>query len=365
MPNANWKNLLKAAVSDMKGRAAKRPGKPRLEELEGRWVPSTLDLTAHGAIGPINDAIFRQFDAQPTGTGVIDSFLRVQSIKQEVQQGYNTDHRSLQFDENKSPQFTRSVLLTALPVVDMGGIKYRELLLDINQKASQPLLSVDELRIYMGNAPDLSGYDTCSKQLAGHAPVYDLDAGGDNWIKLDARLNQGSGKGDMLAYIPDACFTGGSYVYLYSKFGVNYSPNAGFEEWAAGKGSLTDDAGTISGHVLDTSGAGIGDAIVFLDANNNGMLDGNEVFVITDCAGSYSFSFLATGLGTYSTYNVTAITPADYTPTGATSSSVSLQISGQQVFGVDFLFSFNNSGSGGSGSGSGDSGSGDYVPPAA
>lgn len=312
----------------------------QVEQLENRLTPSgtpTLDLTTHGAIGSINNAIFRQFDAQPTGTGVINSFVRIQSIKGNVQQGYNSDFRKVEFDENTSPQFTRSLTLSSVPVVDIGGVKYREFLLDINQKASQPLLSLDELRFYVGNAPNLHGYNAVDNSLAGLSPVFDLDAGADNWIKLDARLNQGSGKGDMLAYIPDSAFqTGGSYVYLYSKFGVNYTANAGFEEWAAGKDSLTANTGSISGFVNDqTTGAGISGVIVFLDANHDGVLDNNEIFTTTDSNGKYQFTFLATGLGDYTTYDVTVLPPDTYT-TDTTSIQESLQTNGQQALNVDF-----------------------------
>src|SRR5262245_13474307 len=89
---------------------------PRLETLEDRAVPSaspTLDLTTRGSRGEIGDALFRQTDAQPTGTGFIRSFVRLQAgAKASVEQGYNTDARPLQFDENKSPQFTRALSLT-------------------------------------------------------------------------------------------------------------------------------------------------------------------------------------------------------------------------------------------------------------
>ncbi len=292
---------------------SRRPQSARLlvEQLEDRLTPSTLDLTTSGSIGTVNDAIYRQFDAQPTGSGVIDSFVRIQSNKGAVQQGYNTDHRSVQFNENTSPQFTRSLTVDALPVVNIGGVNYREFLLDINQKASQPFVSLDEVRIYVGNGGDLFGYDANTQTLAGMSAVYDLDAGGDNWIKLNARLNQGSGKGDMLMYIPDSLFVGGTHVYLYSKFGVNFAPSAGFEEWAAG-GGLTCTTGSISGAVLnENSGAGVADILVFLDANHNGMLDSNETFTFTDMNGHYQFDFLATGLGAFSTYDVTFVGPDD------------------------------------------------------
>jgi hypothetical protein len=331
-----WSAFFKRTYQAQKRRPAF--SRPRVEQLEDRMTPSTLDLTTHGAIGSVGDAIFRQFDAQPTGTGVINSFVRIQSTKGAVQQGYNSDHRPVQFDENTSPQFTRGLALADVPVVDIGGVKYREFLLDINQKASQPLLSLDELRLYTGNAPDLTGYNAATHQLAGLNAVYDL--GSDNWIKLDARLNQGSGKGDMLAYIPDSAFTGGSYVYLYSKFGVNFAPNAGFEEWAAGSAPLTAAIGSIAGAVLNQgTGAGVSDVVVFLDANHNGILDNNEVFAITDQSGNYQFTFLATGLGAYSTYQVTVMAPTN-TTAEYTFTSVSLQTNGQSATDVNFFLIF-------------------------
>lgn len=309
--------------------------RPRVEELEDRRTPSTVDLTALGAIGSVNNAIFRQFSPQPTGSGVINSFVRIQSTKGAIQQGYNSDYRPVQFDENTSPQFTRGLALADVPVVDIGGVDYREFLLDINQKASSPQISLDELRIFVGNAPNLTGYDVVSHQLAGLPAVYDLDSGGDNWIKLDARLNQGSGKGDMLAYIPDSAFAGGTYVYLYSKFGVNVAPNGGFEEWAAGKSALTAATGSISGSVF--SGAtGFGGAIVFIDSNHNGVLDKNEVYTFTDNQGNYQFNFLATGLGNYSVYDVSVQAPDNYTIDGTSVYLVSLQNSGQQAGNINF-----------------------------
>jgi hypothetical protein len=332
-----WKSLLSFAQS--KGRSKPtRISKPAVEFLEDRLTPSaaTVDLTTRGAIGSINGAIFRQVDPQPTGTGVIDSFVRLQSTKSAVQQGYNSDHRPVQFNENTSPQFTRSLAVSDVPVVVIGGAKYREFLLDINQKASQPLLSLDELRIYVGDAPNLTGYNCATHQLAGLDATYDMDkddmdAYVDNWIKLNARLNQGSGKGDMLAYIPDSAFSGGSYIYLYSKFGVNLTANSGFEEWAKGSAALTSAAGSISGSVFNaTTHAGVEDVLVFLDANHNGTLDSNEVFDYTDASGAYQFSFLATGLGTYSVYDVTVLPPDD-SSSPVQMTQVSLQTDGQHV----------------------------------
>ncbi|TKJ38244.1 MAG: hypothetical protein CEE38_05655 [Planctomycetes bacterium B3_Pla] len=188
----------------------------------------TLDLTTSGSDGNIGLAYFVQIDAQSTGTGVIEPFVRL-STNQAISEGYNTDARPLELDENNSPQFTRSLLLTDVPIVDMGGTLYREFMLDINQKGtvSGSLLSLDTMEIYLADAGNLTGYPGGLGTL-----IYDMDVGGDEWILLDYKLNHGSGSGDMLAYIPDSLFVGGDYVYLYSIFGENYASNAGFEEWA-------------------------------------------------------------------------------------------------------------------------------------
>ena len=238
------------------------PARPHLETLEDRVVPSVLDLTPAGASGTINGALFQQADPQPTGCGVIHDFLRIQGKSSSgVEQGYNTDARPLQFDEKKSPTFTRSLPLNQIPVVSINGVAYDEFLLGVNQQASQPLLSLDELRLYVGNAPNLSGYDTSTGTLAGLAPVYDMSAGGGNSVLLNAGLSSGNGSGDMFLYVRNDVLTagGGSYLYLYSKFGVNQPANGGFEQWA-----------TRGAPVAPLSG------YVYLDNNANGTFDSGD-----------------------------------------------------------------------------------------
>jgi hypothetical protein len=134
-----------------------------------------------------------------------------------------------------------------------------------------------------------------------------MDAGGDNWVLLDYRLNSGSGSGDMLMYVPDALFAGAAYVYLYSRFGEHFAGDAGFQEWAAGEGSaVANQFGSISGMkfadlnqngVRDANEIGLKDWVIFLDANDNGALDANEVYTLTDANGNYSFNNLVTGSG--------------------------------------------------------------------
>jgi len=198
---------------------------------------TTLDLTTSGSSGYINNAYFVQIDPQATGTGVIDPFVRISS-NQPTSYGYNTSFRPLEFDENKSPNFTRTLSLSEVPVFNIMGINYREFLLDINQNGTTDgrMLSLDQIEIYLAAGPDITGYPGSLGTL-----IYELDSElnfspQDNWIKLNTRLNHGSGSGDMLAYIPDSLFRGGDYVYFYSKFGENCPNNAGFEEWAVRKG---------------------------------------------------------------------------------------------------------------------------------
>ena len=194
----------------------------------------TLDLTAPGAWGTFDGAIFRQYSEGAGGSGNIDAFVRIQLTG--VEQGYNTDYRPVQFDENTSATFTHSLLLSDVPTVSDNGTNYREFLLDINQQ-HQVFLSLDGLEIYLEADPSIGLYPDNFTTL-----VYDLDAGEDNWVKLDYSINAGSGAGDMLAYIPDSFFMDefgvylNDYVYLYSRFGENFGANNGFEEWAHGVG---------------------------------------------------------------------------------------------------------------------------------
>ena len=184
-----------------------------------------LDLSYEGASGTINGARFYQFNEIPSGTGRVNTFLRIQGFGE--QHGYNTDG-AVEFDTMAS--FTHSIQISDLPVANIGGTDYREFFLDINQDGER-ILSLDELRISIRGSGNQTGYSTIFA-----TPIYDLDAGGDNWIKLDDWVNTGGGHGDMLALIPNSLFNGpdNKYVYLYAKFGANSPADNGFEEWGYG-----------------------------------------------------------------------------------------------------------------------------------
>ena len=297
--------------------------RPSIDRLEARDVPSaSVDLTTLGSTGEINGALFQQCDAQPTGTGLINSFVRLQGNS--VERGYNTDARPLQFNENSSHTFTRSLRLADVPVVIVDGVAYRQFLLDINQKASAPLLSLDELKIFLGDRGNLSGYDAATGRLAGLDATYNLDAGGDYSVLMNYSLNHGSGSGDVTVLIPDRFFAGSSsnpYIYLYSCFGQNAAANSGFEEWAVKPKSDVSALGSLSGKVYfdmnhngvyDEGEAGIAGTFITL----TGIDDrGNAVSltVVTDSFGNYSFLGLRPG-----TFTITETQPVDYTDSAET-----------------------------------------------
>jgi len=216
---------------------------------------TTCTLATDTASG--GEVYYTRVNPQPTGTGYIDPFLRLQHNTNES--GYNTsadynpatNPQDFQFDQ-KNPSkeldpaltdnflgYTHDLLLSSVPIVNIGGTDYREFWLDINEpNGVKSLLSLDDLQIFLSPTGGLgvqgvSDYNTTTRKLAGLQAIYDLDAGTDNYVKLDYDLGHGSGSGDMTVFIPNSLFVGGSYVYLYSKFGLQACCNSadGFEEW--------------------------------------------------------------------------------------------------------------------------------------
>lgn len=209
---------------------------------------ANVDLQLAGSSGTINGALFYEAGIAPAGSGKLDSFVRI-STNQLTEQGYNTYARPLAFDENTSATFTRDLLLSAVPIVNNvpghEGTAYREFVLDINQEKGSldALLSLDQIRIYQGNALSVATKNLSDPALG--TLIYNMDASANTWIALNYNLNAGSGKGDMYMYIPNSVFDApGLYVTLYSSFGEQFflqnehppqwvwGNNDGFEEWA-------------------------------------------------------------------------------------------------------------------------------------
>jgi hypothetical protein len=198
-----------------------------------------IDIRGAGDV-PINGGIFAEFTLEgSTGTGTFQPFLHVNAtgnpVDVGVEEGYNTDHDPLEFDE--TPQWTYPVELTELPVVDYGGTLYIEFVLDTNQNKGGPgginsLLTFEDLELYMTDDPLIYPYTALG---TGAAPmVWDLDSGGDVAILHDGQYASGSGQGDMRILIPYSVFSYDlDFVIAFVRFGdlETYPNNDGFEEF--------------------------------------------------------------------------------------------------------------------------------------
>ncbi len=211
-----------------------------------------VDLTTANS-GTISDgtntATFVFDKQQPSGTGVLDPFLRVQDNGTE--QGYNStqaNQGAYPFQE-KFGIWTHDLSFGAMQVVN-GTYNF---VLDIGEpvaenanQGQQSLLSLDGLRLYVTNTP---GQNSSSVDGNGDANgilgtlLWDMDTLADNYILLDANRdgNPGNGVSDMLMQIPTSVFAGvtsSQYIVLWSRFGLQNAANVGaesfgtFEEWA-------------------------------------------------------------------------------------------------------------------------------------
>lgn len=169
-----------------------------------------------------------------TGTYYIDAFLQIKNNGME--QGYNTSGDADTSTNKMDYQFnqtgtTQNLLLSDVPIVTYDGKEYREFLLHIDEPGSDPMLSLDQLQIFLSPDANLTGYNSTTRTLGTLSAIYDLDSGGDNWIKLNYSL---SPYGIAVFYIPNSLFTqasGTQYVYLYSQLGSNVLAGGGMEEW--------------------------------------------------------------------------------------------------------------------------------------
>jgi hypothetical protein len=227
--------------------------------LAPRAWASGCDLYATSSTCTFNGGVYNVVGPHPTGTGVIDSFLRVQ--QKGAEEGFNTGARPMlcdgrTCDDKTDPNFTRNLLSSSVPVVTINGVEYRAFYLDINEPASSGpnYITLDQVEIFVSNTANLSSHTSGAPGYgslgASATKVYDMETGtNDNWVNLDYLLvGGGSGYGDMVLYVPNsAAFATNQYVYLYSMFGCGgtftaslacgngsnkkYQSQAGFEEW--------------------------------------------------------------------------------------------------------------------------------------
>lgn len=183
---------------------------------------------------------------QPAGTGTFGRdaggvFLTIQMNGTE--EGYNTSAKGI-MDTKRVPQFNHEIFVSDLGIVTVSNSDFVPFLLDINESKSgnKSLLSLDDLKIFTTQATGITNPTVESLVADPRLTLrYDLEAGGDSTVLLDyARSSSGSGKADLSILIPSSVFAGAApsdTVYLYSKFGVFASSDAGFEEFTLGAGN--------------------------------------------------------------------------------------------------------------------------------
>ena len=193
-----------------------------------------LDLTGATSEGFINSALFSRLNKAGSGTGNIEAFVQVENNPTE--HAYNTTVNNV-LDNKNSDQHNHELLLSAVPLVLVNNVLYREFLLDLAEPGddNQQFISLDEIQILLSTTPNQS-FETFTGPLVDISGtlVYRLDANADSHILLDSTLAGGQGQRDMFAYIPANLFTGANtqYVYLYSRFGDTVATSGAFEEWA-------------------------------------------------------------------------------------------------------------------------------------
>jgi hypothetical protein len=175
-------------------------------------------------------AIFEFTQPQPTGTGIIQPFLRVYSGNGLEEEGYNTSGGT-PFNDLAGPwthDLTFADLMTT--AVTINGQNYFKLLLDVNEPGgSKSTISLDQLQFYTSTQGSLTTTNISSLGTLRYS-----FSSGDS-VLLDAARNHGSGSGDMFAYIPVSAFAGTAstdFVYMYCHFGGTDASQGGFEEWA-------------------------------------------------------------------------------------------------------------------------------------
>jgi uncharacterized repeat protein (TIGR01451 family) len=262
-----------------------------------------IDLTSPGSTTTIDGVIVTYGDPIGSGTGIYEPFLGINDNDGD-EEAFNTDENHvLDSDQSK----TSSLTFNDVPVKIIDGVEYFEFRLDLNQENSDPDISLTSLKLYYSGAPATAAdYIAATSELdSDFTKVFDLDGGGDTTLLLTAH-SSGSGNDDYVFYVPVSSFDGADFstdfITLYADFGspgTDFAANDGFEEFN------TEKVSTINGIKFgDTDGDGVKDAgevglagwTVFIDSNENGVLDTGERSTVTAADGTFQFAGVGTSL---------------------------------------------------------------------
>lgn len=189
--------------------------------------------------------IVQQNFVQPAGTGVYDPFLRIDGPANGTSEsGYNTSVSPFPLDDLGPLNFTHALLLSAVPIVTINGVAYREFLLDVNQTESDPVLgniSLNQVQLFqsaadVGNSGFTFAAGTTAPviQFPNATQVFQMSNGTVNEVLINS--SHGSGESDMALYVRNDLFNPAvAFVTLFSQFGTppgSIQSDDGFEEWA-------------------------------------------------------------------------------------------------------------------------------------
>ena len=264
----------------------------------------TLDIVGDfGGTAKVSD-----YFEQPTGTGVFKPFLTLDANGQtstgskKIEQAYNTDGFAGMYLDQLRPQWNNLLRISDLATISYDSVDYFAFILDANEPGgNKSIISIDNIRIYtsaVDNTASVAGDTTKLDDLGtlrwamnnplSEGPPNDLNGFNvDKWIKLDAsqenveqganNSNGGSGKGDMVVYVPTSAFGSSlgtdDYVWFYNLNGVHYSMDknlaseSGYEEWRAvvridngpgpGPGGVPDGGSTLALFGLGLAAVGL------------------------------------------------------------------------------------------------------------
>ncbi len=253
-----WVLLLGGSLFPFSGSFADKPTPIPAPIATVDLAANDSDYTLHPIAGDVGGvALVGNFQSHPTGTGVFDPFLTINSNgSNPTEKGYNTDGHTALYMDQQRPTWNTYVRLSDLAVINVGGKDYYAFELDANEPGNKKsLISIDNIRIYTSSTDNtaLVGNDESRLGLLGTLR-FSLNQGptpenAPKWIKLDANQNGGpnggSGFSDMIFYVPVTAFAGASlndYLWFFNLNGLRYGadPNlaaqAGYEEWRAVRG---------------------------------------------------------------------------------------------------------------------------------
>jgi hypothetical protein len=199
-----------------------------------------IDLIG-GDSGSSNGAFYEWTNFQATGTGNMNTFVRVQN--RGTEHGYNHSLGHNVPWDTKAGIHTHDIQMQDLVTATINGVDYFQFLLDINESSGHDneYLSLDNIQLYTRSSP-ITSPDESLSHLGDLRFNNDVGPNGDTTVNLDYSRNNGSGSGDMFFYVPTSLFAAtapSDYLYFYSLFGNSLSSDAGFEEW----GMLVNNGG--------------------------------------------------------------------------------------------------------------------------